>query len=116
MFFEDRFELAPYGEKFKNSYVDLKLLDKNQALKYIEKIAYLTKSLDAATAEKAVEASKEIFDYTYNLVADCFIRGEIWDDELQAERPMRKTDIESFPSKVIKDLSQFIQGNVEKKS
>lgn len=117
MFFKDKYDLGVYGEEFSKSYILLKLLDKNQTLKYSRTIAKLTKKLDKTDdMDSAVDESAEVLEFMYKSIADQFVSGEIYDEELGKERPMQKVDIDNFPTKVIRDLTRFIQGVVEKKS
>lgn len=115
MFFKGRFELAPYGEEFVNSYVVLKFLDKNQIVKFTKRVAEAEKKIDKEEdTEKLLEGSTNVIELVYSLVADQFVEGSIFDNGEQ--RPMRKVDIEMFPPAIVKDLSRFVQGAYEKKA
>jgi len=117
MFFKARFELAPYGEEFNKSYIVLKLQDRNQILKYTQKVAAASKaleSIDENDIEGAVSKSSAVCTIIYQQVKERFVEGEVFEGE--AERPMKKTDIDSFPPALVKELTQFIQGALEKKT
>lgn len=114
MFFKGKFELSPYGEEFSKSYIVLKLLDKNQIIKFNKDLIKVSQSIDkSASAEESLGSSEKIIEMMYKVVTDQFVEGLIFDGT--EERPMKKDDISSFPPAIIKELNQFVQGSLEKK-
>lgn len=113
MFFKSKFELGPYGDGLDKSYLIVRLLDKNQVLKFTRTVAKLSKDLDKEEdIDKSLDDSEKLIEIMYKLVQDQFVEGNIQDTE---ERPMKKADIDNFPPAVVKDLVQFIEGALEKK-
>lgn len=110
--------MSRYGEEFKTSYFILKLLDKNQTLKYTRELAKISKGLDVDTkdVESIIKQSEEVLKFMYEKVAECFVAGEVYDEDTDALRPANKEDLDLLPPKVIKDVTSFVQGNLEKKS
>ena len=120
MVFKGKFPLKDYGDELVNSYVLLKLLDKNQSLSYSRKLAKLSKGLDKKNIEemepdKAIDQSEGILNAMFDLASESFLGGQVFDEAEAKERPMNKEDLLSFPTKVMRDLTAFIQGT-EKKS
>jgi len=116
MYFKTRFELKAYGEEFNDSYILLKLLDKNQVGKFSKDLAKFTKLLDADDVDKTISSSESIMDKMYSVCADAFISGEIFDEADGKIRPIQKADIDNFPPAVVKDMVYVLQGNLEKKA
>lgn len=115
MFFKGKFSLAPYGDEFANSYLTVKLLDKNQISKLNKELVEASRELkDDADALDIVDGSERVMDILYRAVAEQFIEGQIFDGE--GDRPMKKSDIENFPPAIIQELNKFTQGTLGKKA
>jgi len=118
MFFKARFELASYGSEFGDSFILLKLMDKNQVMAFSKQLAKASKEADKNEddIDKSLASSSKVMDMMYQIVANAFIQGEIFDGETEEQRPMKKDDLDSFPPAVIREVVQFIQGSLEKKA
>lgn len=117
MFFKAKFSLESYGEEFKDCFVTLKILDRNQSAKYGEKVFKLMNEGDKLEASGddigLISKSSELVDFIYKTVKDSFVDGQVFDNGI---RPMKVDDLDSFPPMILRELGKLIQGNLEKKS
>lgn len=114
LFFKTRFDLSKYGEEFNGCYVDLRLLDKGQLFKFTRENEKLAKESGNIEDDKLVDTAITIYENMYKWVADSFLGGEVMDEGVK--RPMKKEDVEMFPTQIIQEMIKSIQGGLGKKA
>lgn len=117
MYFTERYDLAKYGDEFKNSYLILKLLTKQQALDYDKSVIKLAKEIETTSTESDIlDLSEKLIEIAYTAVKDCFVSGLVFDGDTKVERPATVEDFDSFPPTLIKELADLVKGNIQKKN
>lgn len=116
--FKERFDFAPYGEEFKDSYLIYKLPLRGEVLKLEKKAIKLSKELGEAMKGEDIDLITELTNKVngvyFERAKECFITGNIWDSEQNVQRSMVVEDIDQLPMKIIKGLVNQING-IEKK-
>lgn len=119
MIFTEKFELNKYGEEFKNSYILVKLFDKQHSIDYVKKMYELSKGLDIPNEknnDQIMDESQATIDFAYQTVEEQFVEGLCYNRETKTEEPMKKEDLIMLPPKIVGEIMNLIRGSIQKKN
>lgn len=102
MYFVGEYKFS--DENLKGSYLKLKYLSKNEAVEFAKKIDKLNESNN----------HEALIDASYDLVAEKFIEGKIYNYETDKLEDITKEDLSSIPPMYIGEIILFLRGMLKK--